>query len=57
MDHATDPVAPADAERVEVGDSCRTWPKRRGLSQGEVRPVGVVVRFVLAKDLRRSTVP
>jgi hypothetical protein len=51
MDHAANPVAAADAKRVEVGDRCRPRPQWRGLGQGPVWAMGVVMTLVLAQDL------
>jgi hypothetical protein len=51
VDHAADPVVPADAKRVGVGDSCRTRPQWRGLGQGPVWAMGVVMTLILAQDL------
>jgi hypothetical protein len=52
MDYAAAPVVPADAECVEVGDRCRTRPKRSGLGEGSgAGGGGVAMDFVLAEDL------
>ncbi len=42
MDHASDAVAPPNAEVVQVGDAIRQRVQRRGLVQGAVWPVRVV---------------
>ena len=42
MDHASDAVAPPDADVVQVGDIIWQRAQRRGLVQGAVWPVRVV---------------
>ena len=42
MDHASDAVAPPDADVVQVGDAIWQRAQRRGLAQGAVWPVRVV---------------
>ena len=50
MDHASDAVAPLDADVVKVGDIIWQRAQRRGLVQGAVWPVRVVEILVLAQD-------
>jgi hypothetical protein len=50
MDHASDAVAPPDADVVQVGDIIWQRAQRRGLVQGAVSPMRVVEILVLAQD-------
>src|SRR5664279_732207 len=52
-DDAADPGAAMDAKGVEVSDRCREGLQRRGLAEGAVRPVLVVMGLVLTKDLQQ----
>ena len=51
-DDAADPVAALDAEGVEVRNRCWEGLEGCGLTEGAVRPVGVVVGLLLTKDSR-----
>ena len=50
MDHASNAVAPPDADVVQVGDAIWQRARRRGLVQGAVWPVRVAEALVLAQD-------
>src|SRR4249920_4200310 len=50
MDHASDAVAPPDADVVQVGNIIWQRAQRRGLVQGAVWTVRVVEVLVLAQD-------
>ena len=50
MDHASDAVAPPDADVVQVGDIIWQRAQRRGLVQGAVWTVRVAEVLVLAQD-------
>jgi hypothetical protein len=50
IDHASDAVAPPDADVVQVGDIIWQRAQRRGLVQGAVSPMRVVEILVLAQD-------
>ena len=49
-DDAADPGAAVDAQGVEVSDRCREGLQRRGLAEGAVRSVLVVMGLVHATD-------